>query len=357
MMDGDHLKIYIPIIVLFTAIFSVSFSEQCKSPGEKIYSNPILDKNFADPTVIKASNGLYYVYATNTITSEGQVNIQVARSENLVDWECIGDALPEKPSWANLTQTFWAPHVIYDSSSEQYFMYYSAGLNDTDNKCLAVAISSSPEGPFRDKGSPLLCGEGFINIDPMAFDDPITGKKLLYWGSGFEPIKVRELADDRINFRPDSETIQVLFPGKDKDYNILVEGAWIIYRNGYYYLFYSGDNCCGEKANYAVMVARADNPFGPFERFGEANGTGSSVILHKNNDWNAPGHNSVITDDAGNDWMYYHAIDPDQPHIEGVPHGTRRVMLMDEIIFVDGWPRIENNIPSSSRVRAPIILK
>jgi arabinan endo-1,5-alpha-L-arabinosidase len=41
-------------------------------------------------------------------------------------------------------------------------------------------------------------GPSFEHIDPMAFDDPQTGKKLLYWGSGFRPIKVRELAKDRL---------------------------------------------------------------------------------------------------------------------------------------------------------------
>ena len=49
-------------------------------------------------------------------------------------------------------------------------------------------------------GMPLLLGAGFEYIDPMAFDDPATGKRLLYWGSGFQPIKVQELSEDRLSF-------------------------------------------------------------------------------------------------------------------------------------------------------------
>ena len=69
---------------------------------------------------------------------------------------------------------------------KMYFLYYSGESDSKEGKCLGVAVSKSPIGPFVDNGEPLLCGSGFINIDPMAFDDPKTGKKLLYWGSGFE---------------------------------------------------------------------------------------------------------------------------------------------------------------------------
>ncbi len=229
-------------------------------------------------------------------------------------------------------------------------MYYSAESNDENiGKCLGVAVSNSPEGPFVDKGEPLFCGKGFVNIDPMAFDDPATGKKLLYWGSGFEPIKVRELTRDRLNFKKDSKTVNVVYPKKDKDYNNLIEGAWVIKRNGNYYLFYSGDNCCGENAHYAVMVARGETADGPFTRYGEVNGTGSSVILEQKGDWLAPGHNSIIQDDNKQDWILYHAIDPGDKWLKNELEGDRkdkRVMLMDKLIWENGWPMVKNKKPS-----------
>ena len=40
-------------------------------------------------------------------------------------------------------------------------------------------------------------------------------------------------------------------------YQRLVEGAWVHRRDGWYYLFYSGDNCCGPNAHYATLVARS----------------------------------------------------------------------------------------------------
>ena len=155
--------------------------------------------------MLRAADGYYYVYATQGQHDGAMHNIQAARSRDLVSWERLGDALPVKPGWASRTQDFWAPHVTEHDG--RYYLYYSAkpdaALTDTSRGlCLAVATADRPEGPFTDIGRPLQCGEGFVNIDPMAYDDPATGRRLLYWGSGFGPIKVQELARGPHVLRP-----------------------------------------------------------------------------------------------------------------------------------------------------------
>jgi arabinan endo-1,5-alpha-L-arabinosidase len=191
-------------------------------------------------------------------------------------------------------------------------------------------------------GKPLLCGEGFVNIDPMAFDDPATGKRLLYWGSGFQPIKVQELAPDRLSFAAGSSPKDLVFPNPVKDqFPVLVEGAWVVRRDGWYYLFYSGDNCCGAKANYAVMIARSPTATGPFETLEQATGTLHSIILGRSGNWIAPGHNSVVTDERGTDWILYHAVDARRPRNKPTDDvNTRRVMLVDRIEWRNGWPAV-----------------
>ena len=201
---------------------------------------------------------------------------------------------------------------------------------------------------------PLQCGTGFVNIDPMAFDDPATGKRLLYWGSGFKPIKVQELAPDRISFAPGSAPTDLVWPNPAKDaFPVLVEGAWVTRHGGYYYLFYSGDKCCGPKANYAVMVARSRSPTGPFETLEQATGKPHSIVLEERGSWFAPGHNSVVTDAAGQDWIVYHAVDVRRPREKATDEtNTRRVMLIDRIDWVDGWPAIDG--PSAAPQPAPV---
>lgn len=319
------------------------------------YVNPVLDADFPDPTVINASDGFYYGYATQTQRDGKWINIQLARSSDLVHWQYLGDALPAKPSWAVTTQDFWAPHVVRDGA--RYLMYFSGKPDTSDERhglCLGVATANSPLGPFVDIGHPLECGSGFVNIDPMAFDDPATGEHLLYWGSGFEPIKVQQLARDRISFAPASAAQPLVWPNPvNGAFPVLVEGSWVIRHGGYYYLFYSGDNCCGPKANYAVMVARSRSATGPFETLEQATGQPHSIILEKRGKWIAPGHNSIVTDRAGQDWIVYHAVNISHPRTKPSDEiNTRRVMLIDRIRWVDGWPAIDG--PSEAPQVGPV---
>jgi arabinan endo-1,5-alpha-L-arabinosidase len=71
------------------------------------FANPVLDENFPDPAVLRARDGYYYVYATQGEHDGRMVNIQAARSRDLVRWERIPDVLPTKPRWASKTQDFW----------------------------------------------------------------------------------------------------------------------------------------------------------------------------------------------------------------------------------------------------------
>lgn len=325
-----------------------------QSSGQTTFANPVLDSDFPDPAVIKAPDGFYYAYATQTEMGGKWVNIQLARSADLVRWQHLGDALPAKPGWASKTQDFWAPHV--SRHGDTYYMYYSAKpdaalADDKRGLCLGVATAGGPLGPFTDMGKPLLCGDGFVNIDPMDFVDPASGKTLLYWGSGFQSIKVQELAPDRMSFAAGSAPTDLIPVVKNDpmEYRQLVEGAWVILRDGWYYMFYSGNNCCGPKAHYAVLVARSRSATGPFETLSP-----NPVILAARGKWHAPGHNAIITDAAGQDWMVYHAVDVRRPRTKPKDDiNTRRIMLIDRIVWRDGWPRLENDGPTSEPQARP----
>jgi arabinan endo-1,5-alpha-L-arabinosidase len=322
----------------------------------RCFVNPVFDADFPDPAVIHAPDGYYYAYATQTLRGDAWINIQVGRSSDLIHWELLGDALPQKPAWAQTTQDFWAPSVIFDGST--YYMYYSATPDVCHHAerghCLAVATASSPAGPIVDMGMPLRLGMGFEYIDPMAFDDPVTGKHLLYWGSGFQPIKVQELAPDRTSFAPGSVPIDLIWPnGKNGGFPRLVEAAWMIRHEEHFYLFYSGDNCCGPDAEYGVMVARSMSATGPFETLEQARGVPHSLMLFKSERWLAPGHNCIVTDGAGQTWIIYHAIDVNRPRQRQQDEiNSRRIMLIDRIHWRDGWPHV--GTPSDEPQAAPV---
>ncbi len=368
----------LPLIALCSTLTGAApqpAAQPARAAEAASYSNPVFDEDFPDPTVIDAGNGWYYAYATQTDLGGKLLNFQAARSRDLRRWERVGDALPVKPSWASTTQNFWAPDV--HRRGRTFYLYYSAVLDPepaarfkkekgaADSKddvfCLGVATSPKPEGPFRDSGSPLTCGLSFVNIDPMAFDDPRSWRKFLYWGSGFKPIRVQELAADGLRFKKGSAPVELVKADKSVPLHSLIEGAWVVHRDGYYYLFYSGENCCHgplQDLKYAVMVARSKSPTGPFETLAQATGAPDSVILRRSEAWVGPGHNSVITDRAGQDWIAYHAIDSKRPYMDAAIPGdraVRRPMLLDRLTWRDGWPRVEGGIPSAGPVAAPSV--
>jgi arabinan endo-1,5-alpha-L-arabinosidase len=337
----------------FAALVALAFLSAgnafARPPAQATYTNPVLDADFPDPAVLRAPDSYYYAYATQTRRDGKWINIQLARSADLTHWQYLGDALSTKPNWATTTQDFWAPHVI--RHGERYIMYFSAKPNGTDERhglCLGIATATRPTGPFIDMGHPLKCGSGFVNIDPMEFHDPATGKDLLYWGSGFEPLKVQQLGRDLMSFASGSKPKDLVWPAPGrKNFPVLIEGSWVLRHGGYYYLFYSGDNCCGAKANYAVMVARSRSATGPFEQKPEP------IILQKTARWIAPGHNSVVTDRKGQDWIIYHAVDVNRPREKQTDDlNTRRIMLIDRIEWWDSWPVIAG--PSDRPEPAPV---
>ncbi|WP_181304539.1 glycoside hydrolase family 43 protein [Rufibacter sp. XAAS-G3-1] len=316
--------------------FLVALCTVAGCAGQRSLTNPVLNANFPDPTVIRVQDS-YYAYATNGAINGKSYNLPVAVSQDLQNWQIVGDALPAKPNWA--TKDFWAPHVLFDSTLQKYVLFYSGEKGRDTGKCLGVAFSDKPEGPFIDKGAPLICGGGFVNIDPFAFVDPKTGKKLLYWGSAHQPIKVQELTNDWQSFLPGSSPGTVMLPYQEPQYDKLIEGAWVDYHQGTYYLYYSGDNCCGPQASYAVLVAKSDNALGPFERLATAKGTGNSVILEKDKEWLAPGHNSIFKDKKGNTYIAYHAIPITKDATK--QQYDSRVFLIKKISYKNGWPVVE----------------
>lgn len=308
----------------------------------------VLDSDFPDPSVLLAPDGYYYAYATQTKLGGRILNFQVAHSRDLKSWQHLGEALPDKPTWAATSQRFWAPDVSCHPDG-RYLMYYSAQPNDpAAGLCLGVAVAERPEGPFVDSGQPLLAGgPGFENIDPMRFVDPADGRHWLFWGSGFGPLRVRELAPDGLGFVENSEAkiiVETRAAGDPSPYGHLIEGSWVHYRQGWYYLFYSGDNCCGPDARYAVLVARARHATGPYQTLAQATNTAGTILV-ENDRWQAPGHNSLITDAHGQDWLLYHAIDRQQPTFDAINDEqghSRRVMLLSKVDYdAEGWPVVE----------------
>lgn len=180
-----------------------------------------------------------------------------------------------------------------------------------------------------------------------------AGHAYLYYGSYFGGVQVRDL-DVRALTDP-ATAKQVVIPNR-------LEGTFVARRGGWYYLMGSAtDWCRGPLTGYSVFAGRSRSPRGPFvDRLGvpltARRAGGTPVISINGNRWVGPGHNSVVTDAAGQDWFAYHAIDRGDPYLDppNPLNINKRPMLLDRLDWVGGWPsaRGRRSRPSATTARA-----
>jgi arabinan endo-1,5-alpha-L-arabinosidase len=358
----------LPVLAALTATILLCAAAPALARGT--YQNPLpieipgsggRVETFADPAVIRGDDGHWYAYATSDPLTGADRDetgalrvhrVPMARSDDLVHWTYVGDAFASAPSWLTPTSGQWAPDVR--RLDGRYVMYYT-GTDTTDaisgepgcdaDSAIGVATAPTPTGPWMDSGGPVVAprrnGPGCDfkwTFDPAVVE--ADGGRVLYYGSYRGGIEARRLSADGLRSLPESAT-----PITTEE---RYEGAYVIRRGGWYWLFGSATDCCrGPITGYSVFAGRSRSPFGPFiDRLGVPLTTprvgGTPVISMNGNRWVGTGHNAVVTDLAGQDWLVYHAIDRSQPYLaEPNPNRiNRRPMLMDRLDWPDGWPSV-----------------
>lgn len=298
---------------------------------EDVFQNPVLNENFADPFILKVDD-TYWAYATN---ATGR-NISLARSEDLVEWKMLGDAMPALPKWAKLTGGLvWAPEVI--KIGEKYVMYYTARDKASNKQCVGVAVSDTPQGKFKDTNDqPFVCqAKQGGTIDASAFRDDDGTLYLYYKNDGnccslATYIYVQELAPDGLSLL--GEPIPLVRNDKQWEAHV-IEAPTMFKHEDRYFLFYSANNYAGPE--YAVGYATCESALGPCQDAPE-NPILKSDLGNKNAMVIGPGHQSVIQ--LGDQtWMVYHAWEV----VSGSRRGDRRFMWLDPIEWVDGKPDVQ----------------
>jgi beta-xylosidase len=291
--------------------------------GADVLERPVLGRNFPDPGAIEV-DGVFYAFATNA----NRANIQAARSDNLIDWTLLPDALPQLAPWAQpLPGMVWAPEVT--KAGAGFNMYYVAHDRASGVQCIGVATSPGPAGPYLDtSGQPLVCPAGFQRaIDPSPYSD---GRDLYLYFSAV------------CCGQPNGIYVQKLAPGGLATAGaprllISVDAAWegsvveapsIVKYRSRYYLFYSGNDY--RNASYAVGYAVCKTAAGPCSKAREnpilsTGSTGSAAA--------GPGHQYVIQVGGGY-WMLFHGWDG----IVGNQNGGQRALWLQPLNWSKGRP-------------------
>ncbi|TCU43796.1 family 43 glycosylhydrolase [Curtobacterium sp. PhB146] len=329
----------------------------------------------ADPTAIRGvgRDRNWYLYCTTdalTATEQNadgslvQHGVPTYRSTDLTHWTYVNDAFPTRPAWVGSANGIWAPDVVYRAGDRgragTWYLYYAA--SDTPSasaptgggSAVGVATSSSPTGPWKDSGGPVVAPQTAANgtgarwaFDPEVITD--KGTTYLYFGSYFGGVNVRTLSADGLRSDPASER-QIAIDNR-------YEGAYLMRHDGWWYFTGSATNCCnGALTGYSVFVARSRSPLGPFtDKDGVAITStrvgGTPLLAQNGNRWVGTGHNTVVTDLAGQDWIIYHAVDRGDPYYAGQPTYTKRPALIDPLDWRHGWPVVRGGAGPSDTVQ------
>ncbi|HEX8722831.1 MAG TPA: family 43 glycosylhydrolase [Pyrinomonadaceae bacterium] len=304
------------------------------------YANPVAPGDFPDPSVIRVGRD-YWASAT---TSEWGPEFPVLHSRDLVNWRVVGAVFRRRPDWA--VGSFWAPELAQDRG--RFFAYYVARKRGGP-LCVAVATATRPQGPYTDRG-PLVCQE-VGSIDPFPATDE-RGRRFLFWKEDSNSVSrptviwAQRLSADGTRLVGERREMMRNDQPWEKHptlpFGDLVEGPSIVRRGGWFYMFYSGNFCCGRECSYAVGVARSRDLLGPWEKYAK------NPIMEGNGDWRCPGHGTVVEDERGRTWFLYHAYRPKDFVYVG------RQAMLDEVAWgADGWPRINEGRGPSAVARSP----
>ena len=299
---------------------------------------PVIDMSAPDPTVIRAEDGTFYLYAT-----EDMRNVPIFHSANLVDWKLVGTAFTDnsRPKWLP-KGGIWAPDI--QRVGGKYHLYYAKSVWGGEwDAGIGVAVSNNPAGPFVDRGCMFTSKQiGIQNcIDPFYIED--GGKKYLFFGS-FHGIYGVELTADGLHVKQGAKPREVA--------GTFMEATYIRRRGGYYYLFGSTGTCCeGARSTYRITIGRSKSLFGPYvDKAGQRLlDNHYNILLDKDDSVLGPGHNAgLITDDTGNDYMFYHGFKASDPD-------AGRVVWLSRIVWADGWPSMMMEKDSQKNETVPVI--
>lgn len=272
------------------------------------------------------SNGVYY-----NINQKECISIKT--SPDLVNWTQLQEqALRPRPEWlAPISETghIWAPGV-YEIGG-RFYLYYCTSSLGKQNSAIGVAVCDDLSlNTWEDLGMVMRSypGDDYNAIDPNIFIDK-DGMAYMLWGSYWNGIYMKRI-DPKTGkfFEGDNETWHLAKGTGD------MEASYLIYRDGYYYLFNARGGL--SKGTYYWAVGRSESIFGPYvDKNGKSLLEGGGTRL---TEWKegvaGVGHASYFTAPDGTPYMV--ADSWDYRNENGI--GTVSLTLSKIVWTEDGWP-------------------
>jgi arabinan endo-1,5-alpha-L-arabinosidase len=328
------------LMILLTACQPIDPNRFPFQPANQVDNQPTIGvtlqpegfvQRIHDPVIAKEGE-TYYVFSTGS-------RLIVICSQDKVVWAWCGRVFERNPRWVEDAvpgvMDLWAPDIVYLNG--KWHLYYSGSTFGSNRSVIGLATNVTLDAEradyqWVDEGEVIASnpGNNWNAIDPnLALDE--KGEPWLAFGSYWSGIKLRKIDPATGKLATDDQTLYSLAQRFTNDGSI--EGAFIIRRGEYFYLFASFDSCCrGVESSYNVRVGRSAAITGPYvDREGKPMAQGGGTLLLSAYDhWRGPGHNGLYVEDDTY-WMVYHAYDAREI---GIPKLRIESLGWD----TEGWP-------------------
>lgn len=241
-----------------------------------------------DPVMAQGEDGRYYIFSTG-------MRVGVMSSADMKEWRLEKPALDEVPQWAvdsvrGYKGHTWAPDISYHNG--QWYLYYSCSTFGKNRSAIGVATNktldpTSKDFKWVDQGAVIVSHQHQDNwnaIDPNLILDQKTGEPYLIYGSFWDGLQIVMLDKDLRHPITKPETVarrvgRKLTLAEVDDVSAwtieggdtieagenAIEAPFVIYNDGWYYLFVSHDYCCrGQNSTYKTVYGRSRSVTGPY---------------------------------------------------------------------------------------------
>jgi len=263
-------------------------------PG-KICKAPIETKMYtADPAPMVYGDTLY-LYTThdeNNLKDNFYTMLDwyVFSTKDMVNWTNHGKIFSlDDISWAD--DRAWASQCVERNGK---FYLYCPVHKINGGMSIAVGVSDSPTGPFKDIGHPLVDEPDWNDIDPTVFIDD-DGQAYLYFGN--PELRYVLLNEDMVSYDKSVGIKKIPMTaesfGRGARGCTYGEGPYFYKRNGIYYMAYAAFLGNGDES---LGYSTAPSPTGPWKYGGVLMTEEGGVFT------NHPG----IIDFRGRSFLFYH---------------------------------------------------
>lgn len=289
-----------------------------------------------DPAlVVGEGDDPWYVFSTGDEREAGGA-IQVRTSPDGHAWTSLGTVWDsdEAPAWVEElvpgVKNYWAPEVYEHDGT--WYLYWSASTFGSNRSVIGLHTNTTldpadPDYAWVDRGPVVATesGDDHNAIDPGVVEGA-DGTPWMAFGSFWSGIRMVELEwPSGLRADPAAEPLRIADRGEPPN---AVEAAFVVPRDGWYYLFVSKDSCCqGVASTYRIEVGRSREVTGPYV---DADGVpmledGGTEVLATDGPMIGPGGQSV-----SRDHLAFHFYD------ERLGGDFR--LAIRELAWVDGWP-------------------